>query len=142
MPTITSSWNGLGMTDTTSSWTGLDMTVDGQDMSKCPEADLNYVALYFVIVYLSILSVIGAAGNALVLYVFCRKRDTLVSTLFILVLAVVDFVTCLVIMPCTAFMEYVDFHIVNDQFCKVYQFLITSSIPFSAMIMVAIAVDR
>ena len=39
-------------------------------------------------------------------------------------------------------MEYVDFHIDVDIVCKLYQFTITSNIPFSAMIMVAIAVDR
>lgn len=95
-----------------------------------------------VMVILGVLSVTGAAGNALVLYVFARKRDRLVSTLFIIVLAYVDFVTCVVIMPMTMYMEYFDFHVTSDFLCRIYQFLITSNIPFSALIMVAIAVDR
>lgn len=95
-----------------------------------------------VMVILGVLSVTGAAGNALVLYVFARKRDRLVSTLFIIVLACVDFVTCVVIMPMTMYMEYFDFHVTSDFLCRIYQFLITSNIPFSALIMVAIAVDR
>lgn len=95
-----------------------------------------------VMVILGVLSVTGAAGNALVLYVFARKRDRLVSTLFIIVLAYVDFVTCVVIMPMTMYMEYFDFHVTSDFLCRSYQFLITSNIPFSALIMVAIAVDR
>lgn len=102
----------------------------------------NKAELCVVMVILAILSVTGTAGNALVLYVFARKRDKLVSTLFMIVLALVDFVTCLVIMPLTTYMEYYDFHVTSDLLCKVYQFLITSNIPFSALIMVAIAVDR
>ena len=98
--------------------------------------------LYIVMGILSFLSVMGTAGNALVLYVFSQKKDKLVSTLFIIVLAFVDFITCLIVIPYTIYMEYVEFYIDYDALCKSYQFLITSNIPFSAMIMVAIAIDR
>lgn len=60
-----------------------------------------------VIILLSFLSVVGTSGNALVLYVFKRKKDELASTLFIMVLAGVDFVTCLIIIPFTVYMESV-----------------------------------
>ena len=98
--------------------------------------------LYCVMAMLSFLAVMGTAGNALVLYVFYQKKDRLTSTLFILALAFVDYMTCLLVIPYTIYMEYVDFNINYDILCKVYQFLITSSIPFSALIMVAIAIDR
>ena len=98
--------------------------------------------LYCVMVILSFLAVMGTAGNALVLYVFYQKKDRQTSTLFILALAFVDFMTCLIVIPYTIYMEYVDFSIKYDILCKLYQFLITSSIPFSALIMVAIAIDR
>lgn len=98
--------------------------------------------LYIVIGFLAFLSIMGTAGNALVLYVFAKKKDKLVSTLFIIVLASVDFITCLFVIPFTIFMEYVKFVVNYDALCKIYQFLITSNIPFSAMIMVAIAIDR
>ena len=98
--------------------------------------------LYCVMVILSFLGVMGTAGNALVLYVFYQKKDRQTSTLFILALAFVDFMTCLLVIPYTIYMEYVDFSIKYDILCKLYQFLITSSIPFSALIMVAIAIDR
>ena len=103
---------------------------------------ISHAAIYIVMGILSFLSVIGTAGNALVLYVFAKKRDRLTSTLFILSLAFVDFITCLIVIPYTIYMEYVDFHVKYDVSCKVYQFLITSNIPFSALIMVAIAIDR
>ena len=98
--------------------------------------------LYVVMVIMSFLSVIGTGGNATVLYVFARKRDRFVSTLFILTLAFVDFITCLVVIPFTIYMEYVDFLVDYDIVCKIYMFLVTSNIPFSALTMAAIAVDR
>jgi len=98
--------------------------------------------LYVVTTILAVLSVVGTAGNALVLYVFSQKKDKLVSTLCIVVMASVDFITCLVIIPYTVFMEHASFHVHSDVVCKLYQFLITSNIPFSALIMVAISIDR
>lgn len=98
--------------------------------------------LYIVITLLSLMSLVGTAGNALVIYVFSKKRDKQVSTLFIVVMAIVDFTTCLFVIPYTIVMEYIEFNIKFDALCKLYQFLITSNIPFSALVMVAIAVDR
>lgn len=103
---------------------------------------LTGVELYSVVTLLVTLSAFGMAGNVLVLWVFRQKKDKLVSTVLIIVLACVDLSTCVVVIPYTVFMESVGFLIENDVVCKVYQFLITSNIPFSALIMVTIAVDR
>lgn len=91
---------------------------------------------------LSLLSVIGSVGNTLVILVFKSKQEKLVSTFYILVLSVVDLSTCLFIIPFTIYMENARFRLSSDIVCKFYQFLITSNIPFSALIMVAIAFDR
>ncbi|XP_064611692.1 cholecystokinin receptor type A-like [Liolophura sinensis] len=98
--------------------------------------------LYAVLAILSLFSVLGTVGNALVIYVFGRRKEKLTSTVFILTLAGTDFITCLVIVPFTLVMEAIDFRIQYDFPCKLYKFLITSNVPFSAFIMVAIAVDR
>ena len=103
---------------------------------------ISPVELYVVIALLVVMSVIGTAGNLCVMCVYLKKKENLVSNHFIIVLAVVDFTTCLVIIPYTIFMEYVEFYVTSDLCCKFYHFLITSNIPFSALIMVAIAVDR
>ena len=103
---------------------------------------VNVTELYIVMGILSFLSIMGTAGNALVLYVFAKKKDRLTSTLFILSLAFVDLVTCLIVVPYTMYMEYIHFMVKYDIACKIYQFLITSNIPFSALVMVAIAIDR
>jgi len=110
-------------------------------LSPPPSQNIS-AAVYVVVCYLSVLALVGTAGNALVLFVFSKKKDKLTSTVFIIALAAVDFITCLVVMPFTVFMEIVDFHVSSDVCCKVYQFLITCNIPFSALVMVAIAVDR
>ncbi|WAR15818.1 OPSD2-like protein, partial [Mya arenaria] len=91
---------------------------------------------------LSLFSVIGTTGNAFVLYVFSKKKDKNTSTVFILALASIDFVTCILVIPFTIAVEFQFKNIGSDLTCKVYQFLITSNVPFSAFIMVAIAFDR
>lgn len=98
--------------------------------------------LMAVIGILSFFSVIGTVGNALVLYVYVKKRNKLASTVFIITLAGTDFITCILIIPYTIVLEYMLYYIKFDVLCKLYMFLITSNVPFSAFIMMAIAVDR
>lgn len=91
---------------------------------------------------LAFFSVLGTAGNSMVLYVYVRKRHKLAATVFIISLAGTDFMTCLVIVPYTIAVEYLNNVINYDIICKLYMFFITSNVPFAAFIMVAIAVDR
>ncbi|XP_046547499.1 cholecystokinin receptor type A-like [Haliotis rubra] len=91
---------------------------------------------------LAFFSLLGTTGNAVVLYVYTRKRNKLPSTIFIISLAGTDLSVCIIVMPYTMTVEYLDYEIKYDLLCKLYLFLITSNVPFSAFIMVAIAVDR
>jgi len=123
--------------------------VDEQPVEEAVTAALSGPAMlgkpteiYVLCTMLVVLAVLGSTGNGVVLYVFFGRRDRLVSTLYIQVLAVIDMFASLFLMPFTAYMEFVDFHIDSEFNCKLYMFLITSNIPFSALIMVAIAVDR
>lgn len=95
-----------------------------------------------VMCMLVIFSIFGCVGNGLVLYVFTKKSDKVTSTSFILALAWTDFFTCLIIMPFTVTNIGLDSRLYLDFLCRAYQFLITSNVPLSAFIMVAIAVDR
>jgi len=94
------------------------------------------------IAMLGLLSIAGIIGNSLVLYVFTRQKQKLSSTIFILTLAGTDLITALVTMPYTIGLEFVNFNVPVDSVCKIYQLLTTTTIPFSASVMVAIAVDR
>lgn len=91
---------------------------------------------------LGFLSISGIIGNSLVLYVFTRQKQKPSSTIFILTLAGTDLITSLVTMPYTIVMELLHYNADHDAVCKVYQLLTTTTIPFSASVMVAIAVDR
>ena len=95
-----------------------------------------------VMCMLSVFSVIGTIGNGLVIYVYFQKRDKLTSNLFIMALAITDFITSLLIMPYTVVFIYIQDEVLFDPFCKLYHFLITSNVPLSAFLMVSIAVDR
>ena len=66
----------------------------------------------------------------------------LTSTIFILTLAGSDLFTCLVSIPFTIAMEQLDFQTHSDFFCKLYQFLQLTTVPFSVVVIIAIAVDR
>ena len=94
------------------------------------------------IVIISVLSVAGTAGNALVIYIFVHQKQKRTSTVFILTLACTDFITSLVTMPFTIVFEILKGKLEYGFVCKIYNFLLTSTVPFSAFIMVAIAVDR
>lgn len=98
--------------------------------------------VYIAIGFMSLFSLVGTIGNALVLFVFSRYKNKLTSTIFILTLAGVDFVTCCVTIPFTIVTEAVEFQLKYDIVCQIYLFLITTTVPFSAFVMVAIAVDR
>ncbi len=96
--------------------------------------------LSIVIAMLSLLSLIGTLGNASVVHIFHRKEDTHTYTIFLIAKAITDFLTCLLVIPFTIYMEYFDFYIKYDFLCKLYQFSITSSIPYSAFLIVAISI--
>ena len=79
------------------------------------------VELCVVVVLLLVFCLLGVAGNVVVLAVFCRCGDQLASTVFILVLAAVDFSTCLAVVPFTVYIELVRYNVGVDFVCKFYQ---------------------
>lgn len=100
------------------------------------------IELLVVFVILGIFSFAGTIGNALVLYIYSRKRDITTSSLFILTLAGTDFFTSLLIIPFNIVVLHLNYKLEYEFPCKLYMFLITCNVPFSAFVMVAIAFDR
>lgn len=103
------------------------------------EVDGTYMVIFII---LGVFSVIGTVGNGLVIYVYTHKKDKLTSSVFILALAGTDIITCTIVIPYTIVAIYENYNLMYDAACKLYFFLITSNVPLSAFIMVAIAVDR
>ncbi|XP_033764147.1 neuropeptide receptor 18-like [Pecten maximus] len=97
---------------------------------------------YITIVFLSAFALVGTVGNILVLYGFTRCRQKFTSSLFILTLAGIDLISCVITIPSTIAMEVLNFNVTYDIVCKIYHFLVSTTIPLSAFVMVAIAVDR
>ena len=95
-----------------------------------------------VLVMLSVFSLVGTIGNSLVLYIYANKKTKTTAGVFIMCLAGTDLFTCLVIVPYTEVVISVQYKLLYDLVCKAYMFLITFNVPFSAFIMVAIAIDR
>jgi hypothetical protein len=95
-----------------------------------------------VLVYLAVFCVAGIIGNTLVIYITAVVREPIVSRHFIIALAVVDLVTCVVVLPMTSYLQYVNFAVSSGTACRVYNFLLTVNVPFSTSILVAIAVER
>ena len=91
---------------------------------------------------LSVFSLVGIIGNSLVLYIYANKKTKTTAGIFIMCLAGTDLFTCLIIVPYTEVVIYVKYKLQYDLICQAYMFLITCNVPFSAFIMVAIAVDR
>jgi hypothetical protein len=91
------------------------------------EVYYEYVETYIVVFLLTVLAVVGACGNVIVLNVFSRpsKRDRACpgasARMYVLALAVADLVTSVVVMPSTAYMEHVKFRVSSDFVCKSYQ---------------------
>jgi len=77
---------------------------------------------YALSTFLTVLSVAGTIGNGVVLWVFWARRERVVATLFIVVLATLDLITSLVVVPFTVFMEMKEFDVGYglDGVCKLY----------------------
>jgi hypothetical protein len=93
-------------------------------------------------IFLIAIGVIGTVGNLLVAVVYWRKKDKQTSTFFILVLALSDLAVCSILVPFTIYMESIVFETGSRAVCKLYFFLVTTTVPNSSLIMAAIAFDR
>lgn len=69
-------------------------------------------------------------------------RTTGTPTFFILVLACVDLLVCCFVVPLTFYMEYVEMKPPNDVWCKIHAFVCVCNTMFSALLVIAIALDR
>ena len=95
----------------------------GQQIPETTTADVvASVGRYAVVAFFTILGVIGTVGNGIVLWVFWARRERVVTTLFIVVLAAVDLTTSLVVVPLTVFMEWNIYSVGvgHDILCKLY----------------------
>ena len=94
-----------------------------------------------IILTMLVIGLAGAFGNVLVIGVFRKRRQPKASSVYILNLALVDGVTCLVLMPLIPFM-LVCVTSLPVSFFAVVVFLTSVALLNSCLLMVAIAYDR
>lgn len=109
-----------------------------EDMSS----GIGPVELFATLAILTVVSLVGLVGNALVIFVYAQKNDKQTATLFILILSSADFVVCLVIVPFTIFLEASHWRLSIDFLCKAYFVLNTTNTIFGSVLISAIALDR
>jgi cholecystokinin A receptor len=124
-------WNAT----TTSASTSLASNVSSSNATQLIINEHIYTFLISV-------SIVGAIGNSIVAFVYWTKRDKQTSTFFILFLAFIDLTVCSILVPATILMEKILFETDNGFFCISYFFLLTTSVPMSSLLMLAIAFDR
>jgi len=97
--------------------------------------------VYILTAVLSLLFIFGTFGNIVVICVFSRSFIKHTSTYFILTLSVVDLVICTVVLPGVLINNWA-YPFKVDAVCKVWEFVRSSTIPISALTLMAIALDR
>ena len=94
------------------------------------------------IVFVTIMMVMGIIGNVHVIFVYAFKRKHSNHRIFILVLAVLDLITCSIAMPfiIVNLRNPLTFTMVSA--CKVFRFINYFLCSSSALVLLVIAVER
>lgn len=95
-----------------------------------------------VIVYIGILLVVGTIGNLLVCLVYCSKNRKGSSDFFILSLAVLDMISCVVGMPTEIADLRYPFMFNSPAACKLLRYSESATTIASALILIEVAFDR
>lgn len=95
-----------------------------------------------VIVYMVVLTLVGTFGNILVCCVYCCKPTKSSSHFFILALAVLDLLTCVIGMPTEITDLRFPYMFYASAACKLLRFIESVTTIGSSMILIAVAVDR
>lgn len=95
-----------------------------------------------VIVYMIILTVVGTTGNILVCCVYCCKPTKTSSHFFIMALAVLDLLTCVIGMPTEITDLRFPYMFYASAACKLLRFVESVTTIGSSTILISVAVDR
>lgn len=109
-------------------------TVDmyGNRTQNLSQADLDEDMSHFVAVFVpliwGILTVVGALGNAVVIYTLIRHGDKNATNYFVINLAISDFAFVVIVVPFTATLYALPEWIFGDGMCKITMYMIYVSI--------------
>ncbi|XP_061181621.1 cholecystokinin receptor type A-like [Saccostrea echinata] len=95
-----------------------------------------------VIAFLSLLMVFGILGNLLVLYVYEFRFKRSSSRTFILCLALLDFVACVIGMPYHIYDMYHTYTYYDEASCKGLSYILGVTVTASSFVLALISIDR
>lgn len=95
-----------------------------------------------VTICIGIFSVLGIVGNSVIISVYCRKYPTCNFKYFVLVLAVIDLISCMVLMPLEIYTLVSWFKFEYSWLCKTKSFLNVFTVTSSGSTLLLIAIDR
>ena len=134
---------GDGMTEVTSTMaSNVTYSADERHAILVRYNDEKATLYIPVVVYMMILMIVGTFGNILVCCVYCCKPTKTSSTFFILALAVLDLMTCLIGMPTEITDLRFPYMFSASAACKLLRFTESVTTMASSVILVSVAIDR
>ncbi|XP_052106037.1 neuropeptides B/W receptor type 2-like [Mytilus californianus] len=106
------------------------------------KAENDKQPLISVICAIAVLLLTGMIGNGLVIYVYSRKPKTTTNRIFILALAILDFLSCTVVIPFEIYDLGHTFTFTRTILCKLARFSEFMLILGAGFTLVAISIDR
>ncbi|XP_045181761.2 uncharacterized protein LOC123540626 [Mercenaria mercenaria] len=100
--------------------------------------DIYMYPFLFVILFM----IIGFVGNSIVIYIFTVKWKLTKTTIFILTLAGVDLMSCVINMPTEAAILWNPMNFDYDIVCKISRFTTFIASASSSFVLIAISIDR
>ncbi|XP_060084157.1 probable G-protein coupled receptor No18 [Ylistrum balloti] len=95
-----------------------------------------------ILLFMCLLVVIGIPGNLIVIWIYCVRKVRTTANCFVITLACVDLTTCVVIHPYVISKLFNSFNQQQVLTCKLFEFLIHSTLSISAIVLFVVAVDR
>uniref|UniRef100_A0AA82N818 Amine GPCR, putative n=1 Tax=Schistosoma mansoni TaxID=6183 RepID=A0AA82N818_SCHMA len=93
-------------------------------------------------IFLITIAIIGIIGNSLVIWAFRKQvKQGIISGLFILLLACNDLFICLIVIPCTLYLDIWTGD-TTDWICRIHLTMKGFVVPISACILMLIAMER
>ena len=105
-------------------------------------SDIQALRYFPVFVFLVIIMCVGVIGNALVLFVYCKRFRKTSSNYFIVAMAIFDLLACLIGLPTEIYDLRNSFTFYNSTVCKIFRYSESVVVYGSAIILTEIAVDR
>ena len=93
-------------------------------------------------VILGILAAIGIFVNIFILYVYAFKYPTCNFKYFVLVLGIIDFLSCCLTIPGEIYTHYTWFTMPSIGLCKAKSFFNTATVTCSSVVLLLISIDR